>query len=326
MKAALYRQNGPASEVLEIAEMQRPLPGPGEVLVRIAFSGVNPSDVKSRAARPLTGSYQIPHSDGSGVIEAVGQGVPTSRLNERVWTWNAAWKRPDGTCAEYVVLPQDQAVALPETVSLEAGACLGIPGLTAAHAVNLLAEETQAATVLVTGAGSSVGNLAAQMAVAAGYRVIGTASRRRAEMARQAGCEAIIDPHSGNVAAAIVDAAGGTGVDAIIDLDFSSTSKMLPSGILKPHGVLIGYGSNEMGAASFNFRNALFNAHRFSFFVVYELLAGERELAWQRLHSAITSPRGLAIAIDAVFPLDKAVAAHQRVESGEALGNVLVAA
>ena len=326
MKAALYRQNGPASEVLEIAEMQRPLPGPGEVLVRIAFSGVNPSDVKSRAARPLTGSYQIPHSDGSGVIEAVGQGVPTSRLNERVWTWNAAWKRPDGTCAEYVVLPQDQAVALPETVSLEAGACLGIPGLTAAHAVNLLAEETQAATVLVTGAGSSVGNLAAQMAVAAGYRVIGTASRRRAEMARQAGCEAIIDPHSGNVAAAIVDAAGGTGVDAIIDLDFSSTSKMLPSGILKPHGVLVGYGSNEMGAASFDFRNALFNAHRFSFFVVYELLASERDLAWQRLHSAITSPRGLAIAIDAVFPLDEAAAAHHRVESGEALGNVLVAA
>ncbi|MEZ5872082.1 MAG: NADPH:quinone reductase [Nitratireductor sp.] len=329
MKAALYRRNGPAAEVLEIIEMPKPQPRPGEVLVRVAFSGVNPSDVKSRAGRPLNGSYQIPHSDASGTIEAVGEGVAHTRVGETVWTWNGAWKRPDGTCAQYVALPQEQAVPLPQGTSLEAGACLGIPGMTAAHALNLLAKESDAHTVLVTGAGSSVGNLAAQMAVAAGYRVIGTASARRSDMAKAAGCDAVIDPHAGDTASdtasAILAANSGNGVDAIIDLDFSSTATLLPSGILKPHGVLIGYGSNDMGAASFDFRNALFNAHRFSFFVVYELTSDERRKAEDRLYSALVASTPLTIAIEKAFLLDEAVAAHQRVESGNAMGNVLVA-
>ncbi|MCB1458519.1 MAG: NADPH:quinone reductase [Nitratireductor sp.] len=325
MKAASYSRNGPAADVLEIVERAKPQPRPGEVLVRVAFSGVNPSDVKSRAGRPLTGSYQIPHSDASGTIEAVGEGVAPTRVGEAVWTWNGAWKRPDGTCAQYVALPQEQAVPLPQDVSLETGACLGIPGMTAAHALNLLAKESDAHTVLVTGAGSSVGNLAAQMTVAAGYRVIGTASSRRFEMAKAAGCDAVIDPHAGDTASAIIAANSGNAVDAIIDLDFSSTASLLPSGILKPHGVLIGYGSNDMGAASFDFRTALFNAHRFSFFVVYELTDDERRKAEERLYSALVATKALTIAIDKTYSLNEVAASHQRVESGNAMGNVLVA-
>ena len=323
MKAAFYTRNGPASEVIAVGEKPTPEPAPGEVLVRLAFSGVNPSDVKSRAARPLNGAYQIPHSDGSGTIEAVGDGVAAGRIGERVWTWNAAWQRPDGTAAEYVVLPAEQAVRLSEGVSLEAAACLGIPGMTAAHAVELLAAEADAKTVLVTGAGNAVGNLACQMAKQAGFAVIGTASSRRSALAQKAGCDAVIDPYGGDLAKTILQANGGAPVDAIIDMDFSSTAGLLGQGVLKPHGVLTGYGSNEMGQVSFDFRQALFNCHRLSFFVVYELLAGEREAAMERLDQALAA--GLDIAIGEVLPLDATAQAHELVEAGATPGNVLIA-
>ncbi|WP_075996443.1 NADPH:quinone reductase [Salaquimonas pukyongi] len=322
MKAAFYTRNGPAGEVIEIGEKPKPIPEAGEVLVELAFSGVNPSDVKSRAARPLAGAYQIPHSDGSGTVEAVGEGVDVSRIGERVWTWNAAWQRPDGTAAEYAALPADQAVKLPQGVSLEAAACLGIPGMTAAHAAELLSAETDARAVLVTGAGNAVGNLACQMAKQAGFTVIGTASARRRDLADKAGCDRVLDPYVDELAKAVLEANGGAPVDAIIDMDFSSTARLLGQGVLKPHGVLIGYGSNEMGQVSFDFRQALFNCHRLSFFVVYELLAKERKAAMDRLERALGA--GLDIAIDAVLPLAEAARAHERVESGTATGNVLL--
>ena len=323
MKAAFYTRNGPASQVIEVGEKPTPTPRAGEVLVRLAFSGVNPSDVKSRAARPLNGAYQIPHSDGSGVIEAVGEGVDAERVGERVWTWNAAWQRADGTAAEYIALPSQQAVKLPEGVALEAAACLGIPGMTAAHAVELLTAEPAAKTVLVTGAGNAVGNLACQMAKQAGFTVIGTASSRRSELAQKAGCDAVIDPYDGDLAKVILEADGGAPVDAIIDMDFSTTAGLLGHGVLKPHGVLIGYGSNDMGQVSFDFRQALFNCHRLSFFVVYELLAGEREAAMRRLELSLEAR--LDIAIGEVLPLDATAQAHELVEAGTTTGNVLIA-
>ena len=323
MKAAFYTRNGPASEVVEVGEKPTPTPRADEVLVRLAFSGVNPSDVKSRAARPFNGAYQIPHSDGSGVIEAVGEGVDAERVGERVWTWNAAWQRADGTAAEYIALPSQQAVKLPEDVALETAACLGIPGMTAAHAVELLAAEAGTKTVLVTGAGNAVGNLACQMAKQAGFSGIGTASARRKALAQKAGCKAVIDPYGGDLAKVILEANGGAPVDAIIDMDFSSTASLLGQGVLKPHGVLIGYGSNDMGQVSFDFRQALFNCHRLSFFVVYELLAGEREAAIRRLEQSLEA--GLDIAIGEVLPLDATAQAHELVEAGATAGNVLIA-
>ena len=136
MKAACYDRLGPAREVLQLLDLPEPQPAPGEVRVRIEWSGVNPSDVKSRAGlRSGTMPFPrvIPHSDGMGVIDAVGEGVPSRRIGQRVWTWNAAWGRAHGTACEWVCLPQAQAVELPDNVSGEAGACLGIPALTALH-------------------------------------------------------------------------------------------------------------------------------------------------------------------------------------------------
>ena len=138
MQAAFYERTGAAAEVLQVAELPDPQPGPGELRVRLRWSGVNPSDVKSRAglrSKVLAFPRIVPHSDGMGVIDAVGDGVPAARIGERVWIWNAAWGRAFGSAAQFIVLPSRQAVPLPEGTSAEAGACLGIPALTALHAV-----------------------------------------------------------------------------------------------------------------------------------------------------------------------------------------------
>ena len=129
MRAASYEKNGPAREVLRVGDVDTGEPGRGEVRVRLATSGVNPSDVKSRAGinRKIAFPRVIPHSDGAGEIDRVGEGVAASRIGERVWVWNGQWRRAFGTAAETIVLPAEQAVRLPANVSLEAGACLGIP-------------------------------------------------------------------------------------------------------------------------------------------------------------------------------------------------------
>src|ERR1700744_204828 len=137
MRVAYYERNGVAREVLRVSEVDTPKAGPGEVRVKLATSGVNPSDVKSRQGltRKIAYPRVIPQSDGAGVIDQVGDGVPKSRIGERVWIWNGQWKRPFGTAAEYISLPAAQAVKLPDKVSFEVGACMGIPALTAYHAV-----------------------------------------------------------------------------------------------------------------------------------------------------------------------------------------------
>lgn len=115
MRAACYEANGAARDVLRVLEVDRPEPGPGEVRVRLATSGVNPSDVKSRAGanRRLAYPRVIPHSDGAGTIDSVGAGVDPARVGERVWVWNGQWRRPFGTAAEFIALPAIQAVPLP---------------------------------------------------------------------------------------------------------------------------------------------------------------------------------------------------------------------
>ncbi|MEM9276999.1 MAG: alcohol dehydrogenase catalytic domain-containing protein, partial [Pseudomonadota bacterium] len=154
MKTALYSHNGPADSVLEFADKPIPVLKDGEVLIKLATSGVNPSDVKSRAGRPFVFDFVVPHSDGAGEIESVGAGVDNSRIGERVWVWNGQWQRQYGTSAEYIAVPEFQAVKLDDDIDFQTAACFGIPGLTAAHAINLL-QESDAETVLVTGAASS---------------------------------------------------------------------------------------------------------------------------------------------------------------------------
>lgn len=192
---------------------------------------MNPSDVKARQGRPLGAERIVPHSDGAGTIDSVGSGVAARRVGERVWVWNGQWKRPMGTAAEFIVLPVDQAVPLPDTVDDEAAACLGIPAMTAFNAVRLLGD-MNGKTILVIGASSAVGHYAAQLAVVGGARVLGTTgSADKARHALRAGVDATIDYKRESVAQRVKDLTGGQGVDAIVDMDFSSTAQLLSDGI-----------------------------------------------------------------------------------------------
>ena len=323
MQAAWYERNGPAEEVLIVGEMPLPDPGPGEVRVRLAWSGVNPSDVKSRARRPLTAPRIVPHSDGSGVIDAVGSGVDAGRIGQRVWTWNAQWQRPLGTAAGFITLPSAQAVVLPDGVSLETGACLGIPGLTAVQAVRL-AGPLSGQTVLVTGAGNAVGHLVVQLAARQGARVIGTAgSAARRDLALQSGADVVLDHRQPDLVEQMLGLTSGRGVDRIIDMDFSSTSAWLPHGILRPHGQVVCYGSNVPGELTVDFRTLLFRSVGLLFFVVYELTPEDRAACIAELQSLLQSD-ALRFSPGRRFPLAQVAEAHRCVEQGQSVGTVLL--
>ena len=195
MIAARYEETGPAAEVLRVEEIPTPAPGPGEVLVRVHVSGVNPTDFKSRsgATGQPVGAFQIPNQDGAGTIEAVGDGIAPERVGERVWLYFAAFKRPWGTAAQYTVIPSEQAVRLPDGVSDDLGASLGIPALTA-HRCLLADGPIDGRTVLVAGGAGSVGHAAIELAVFFGANVIATVSgAEKAELARQAGAHHVVN-------------------------------------------------------------------------------------------------------------------------------------
>jgi NADPH2:quinone reductase len=293
--------------------------------VKVAISGVNPSDVKSRAgSRPVTQGYIVPHSDGAGVIDRVGSGVPDSRIGERVWIWNGQYQRPMGTCAQYIALPADRAVALPDDVSFEAGACMGVPGLTAMQGI-ILQGDLAGKTVLVTGGASGVGYYAAQMARLRGARVITTVgSVEKAKCLEQVGVTDNILYKQEPVAQRLLDMTDGRGVDGIIDMDFSTTAALVPAGAVARHGVLSVYGSNQRGDIPVSFGAWMPRSLSLCFFLVYELRPAERRVAVDTLSGLLRDGK-LSHLIGTTFGLDDIVQAHEAVESGRVLGNVVVA-
>ena len=326
MKAAWYSQNGEAQDVMQVGDLPTPSPQAGEVLVRMACSGVNPSDVKSRRARPLTDPLVIPHSDGAGVIEAVGAGVSASRVGQRVWVWNGQWQRALGTCAQYIALPEAQAVALPEGTDFAAGACMGIPGLTAVQSVILaerLAGDLRGQTVLVTGASSAVGHYITQMVTQAGGRVIGTVgSEAKAVHARAAGLQEAIFYKTESVPERVKALTQGRGAEVIIDMDFSTTARWAAEGAFASHGQVVCYGSNAL-EVSLPYRSWLHRSMGVKFFLVYELTPVDRQRAVNRL-SLMLERNQLQHSIGARFTLDQIAQAHQTVEAGQTVGNVVV--
>ena len=323
MKAAWYERNGPANSVLEIGDKPTPKPNAGEVLVRLETSGVNPSDVKSRAGRPPAFDYVIPHSDGAGWIEDTGAGVDSELIRKRVWVWNGQWQRQSGTAAEYICLPVSQTVLLPDSIDFETAACFGIPGLTAAHAINRLSRTLESGRVLVTGAASSVGHYIVQMASQAGFEVIGTASSGKHDIVLSAGALAAIDYKQENVGERVLELTNGDGVDAVIDMDFQSTSLLVSSPAIKPWATILCYGSNDMGEIGVPFRDLLFKSLKFDFFLVYELSEQDRAAAISRLVDFIQSGNA-DTRIGEIMPLEEIVKAHELVESGQANGNVVL--
>ena len=320
MRAAFYERNGTARDVMRVGDVETPHATAGEVRVKLAVSGVNPSDVKSRQGltRKIAWPRVIPQSDGAGTIDEVGAGVPKSRLGERVWIWNGQWKRPFGTAAEYIVLPSEQAAQLPDNVSFEAGACLGIPATTAFHAVALAKIEAQS-RVLISGGGGSVSQYAIQFAKKRGAAVITTiSSPEKASAASEAGADHCIDYKREDVGARMREVTAGALADCVIELDLSANAKLLPA-VLRPKGRVVIYGTGPEATLPSAF--CLTNTIGLQFFLVYELDAADRAAALAGIAEA-SSWLKHRIA-QPTYTLDNIAAAHEAVERG-ALGNVIV--
>jgi NADPH:quinone reductase len=323
MHAAYYERNGAAREVLVLGEVETPRPGPGEVRVKLKSSGVNPSDVKSREGRTRKIAFPrvIPHSDGAGEIDMVGTGVPSSRVGEGVWVWNGQWKRPFGTCADYIVLPVAMAVQLPAHVSYEAGACLGIPAMTAVHAVTVT-KANAASTILISGGAGGVGHYAIQFAKARGAVVIATiSSEAKGKLALAAGADHVIDYKRENVGEQVKDLTDGAGVDAVIEMDLAANAKLYP-GILHPRSTVVVYGTGSLEAA-IPAQFLLTNQITIKWIFVYELTAEERAAAVGAITHMLEN-KSLINNVALTFPLKDIVAAHEAVEQGKTMGNVVV--
>src|SRR5215831_7012052 len=310
MRAAYYETNGTAREVLRVGEVETPQPGRGEVRVRLAVSGVNPSDVKSRAGltRKIAFPRVIPHSDGAGE-------------GERVWVWNGQWRRPFGTAAQSIVLPSEQAVRLPVNIGMDAGACLGIPAYTAYEAV-LLTGIADGSTVLVAAGAGAVGHYAIQFAKKRKATVITTVSSpAKGEIARRAGADHVVDYKREDVGERIMEVTGKRGVDAVIEVDLAANARLLPN-VLAPNGVVAIYGSGAPEAL-IPFQFLLQNSITLKFFMVYLMPQEQRARATADITGMLE--RGeLVHNLARSFDLGDIVAAHEAVEAGKATGNIVV--
>ena len=324
MQAAFYTRQGPAAEVLTVGEQPMPQPGPGEVRVRLAASGVNPSDWKVRKGgfgRALAFPLIVPHSDGAGTIDAVGEGVPRERIGERVWIWNAQWNRPLGTAAQWIALPSEQAVRLPAGVSEAEGACIGIPVRTAWQAVHR-AQAGPGRTVLVPGGAGSVGHYAIQIAKNKGATVIATVStEEKAGHARAAGADHVVRYRDEDVGMRVHALTQGHGVDAGVEMDYTANLHYNPACVRSGATVVVyGMGALEANVPTFWFMR---NRIRLDHLYVYEMDADERALCHREV-GALLEAGALRHTIARRLPLAEIARAHELVEQGRVLGHVVL--
>ncbi len=323
MKAAWYEKQGAAREVLTIGEMDEPQPSAGEVRIRIAFSGVNPGDVKKRQNAFGVGMPYprvIPHSDGSGTVDEVGEGVSREWIGRRVWCYGAQSYRPFGTAAEYTVVPLKQVVELPESVSLEQCACLGIPGITAHRAVHV-AGSVKGQTVLVQGGAGAVGAFAVQLAHRAGARVIATCrAESDREIASRAGADEVV-PTSENLVERI-RAMAPNGVHHVVEVAFAANINTDVE-VLALGGSIATYASNAP-MPEIPFWQLVFMNVRIFFVGSDDVPTDAKIDATRAINQALEAGwRGLDIA--EIVPLDQIARAHQLVEHQVKPGRVIVA-
>lgn len=336
MRAVVYDRTG-GPEVLRLVDRPDPRPEPGEVVVRVAVSGVNPTDWKNRAGKrsgdTLAFPEVTPNQDGAGTIVAVGSGVDPARIGERVWVWEAAWERAFGTARELVAIPVRQAVPLPSGASFDLGASLGIPGMTAHRALTVADEGPDhlapglldGRTVLVAGGAGAVGHAAIELACWAGATVITTVSSpEKAALATAAGAHHVVNYRTGDAAAAIRDAAPD-GADIIVEVAPVANAE-LDSAVVAANGTITAYASEEP-PLSVPVRPAMRLNTRYQFMLVYTMPDAAKGRAVEDLAAAVAAgamrvgqSAGLPLHR---FPLERTGEAHAAVEGG-AVGKVLV--
>jgi NADPH2:quinone reductase len=334
MRAVVYSQTG-GPDVLRLVERPMPDPGPGEVRVRVSVSGVNPTDWKARsgAGEPVD-PPAVPNQDGAGTIDAVGEGVDGSRVGQRVWLWEAAWQRIDGTAQEFVVLPERQAVPLAEGLSFDVGASLGIPALTAQLCLTasefgprrLKPDALSAQTVLVSGGAGAVGHAAIQLARWAGARVIATVSgEEKGHLARAAGAEHVVNYRDPAGADEILRIAPD-GVDVVVEVA-AGANAALDSAVLAANGTVTSYATDGGSALGLSVRDLMSRNIRYQFVLVYTVPPAAKDAA---VADVVAAAEAGALEVGTAaglplhrFPLEQTAAAHSAVEGG-AVGKVLI--
>jgi NADPH2:quinone reductase len=322
MKAAWYEKQGPAREVLVVGEMPDPIPAAGEVRIRIAASGINPGDIKKRDnafGYGMPYPRVIPHSDGAGRVDRLGAGISPEWMGRSVWCYGAQSSRPFGTAAEFTCVPVDQVAPLPESVAIEQGACLGIPGITAHRAVHA-AGPVNGRTVLVQGAAGSVGLCAVQLARLAGARVIGTVRSPSDEAtARKAGAHEVVSNDSQLVSR--VRALAPEGVDHIVEVAFGANIEA-DVGLLKLGGSIASY-STDNAAPKIPFWQMVFKNIRAFFLGSDDFPKEAKTQAARDLNAALEAGwRGFEIADR--LPLRDIARAHELAEHPLRPGRVVV--
>lgn len=330
MKAIINFARGAASDTLKCVERSCPEPAAGEVRVAMKASGVNPSDfkVRSGAQGPMVADEVLVHNDGAGVIEAVGAGVDTARVGERVWLYNVNRSRcglmqgVGGTAAEFISVPSALAVPLPETVDYAHGACLGVPAMTA-HRALTWAGPVAGKVVLVTGGAGAVGHSAIQMAVALGARVVATiSSDEKAQIARDAGAEMTINYREDDLAECLTSHLGPNGVDHVVDVDMAAHAGLYPQ-IMAMGGTVGAYATATSLTPDIPFYPLAMRNIAMQPVFVYSMSDDAKARAKSDINQLLAKGALLPV-IAARHPLDAVVAAHEAVEEGGIIGNVVL--
>jgi NADPH2:quinone reductase len=333
VRAISYSRSG-GPDVLELTDRPIPEPGPAEVRVRVAFSGVNPTDWKSRTNAQPGPDGQIPNQDGSGTVDAVGQGVDPVLIGERVWIWEAAYQRPWGTAAEYTVVPARHTVLLGAQPSFELGAALGIPFLTAHRCLTVAeslpdrmgAGSLDGHTVLVQGGAGAVGNAAIQLARWAEATVIATVSSpEKAQLAAAAGADHVINYRQEDVVTE-VRKISPKGVDAIVEVN-PAVNAAIDAQVLGRHGAVAMYADDAGAEVTVPVRSQMQLNGRWQFVLVYTEPTRAKEFGVEDVNAAVLDgavrvgrEAGLPLH---VFPLEQAAEAHRAVQDG-VVGKVLI--
>ena len=325
MHAAWFDSFGSARDVLQVGEQQTPVAGVGEVLVRLATSGVNPSDVKKRAGsfpNLLDDGFVIPNSDGAGIIEAVGDDIDAGRVGERVWIYQAQYGRRFGTAAEYVAIDARRAPKLPDAASFEIGACLGIPVMTA-HRCVFADGDVAGQNILVTGGAGRVGHYAVQWASRAGATVVATASNDEdRESCLSAGAHHVVNHRGDDVAAEILAVTSGALIDRIVDVEFGGN---LPTSVevLRIGGTIATYASTNVPEPTLPFFQMMYKDITIRCVIVYAMPEAAKDHAIADIDTAL-SASALQHRIAHTLPLDQIAESNELVEQGSIRGAVVL--
>jgi NADPH:quinone reductase len=322
MRAALYDRHGPAHDVLRVEDVVRPEPGPGEVRVKVEISGINPTDWKARSGatpRPID-AFQVPHHDGFGVIDAVGEGVDPGSVGQRVWLWMAAAGSRWGTAAQWTVLPGHKAVPLPDSASAELGASLGVPAMTA-HRCLFADGPIDGKTVLVAGGAGAVGHFAIELAKHAGARVITTVSGpQKAELAAKAGADLVVNYRDAGAAEQIRSFAGPGGVDHVVELALGANLD-LDLAVTAPGARIVDYAAEPENPV-LPVRACMSANVVLRFVLLYGVPAEALLQAVADITAAVADGALTELPVTR-FSLDETAPAHEAVERG-AVGKVVV--